>query len=180
MMNSEQFCQTKEWQDFKNNLWKELYSIENSYHYKLWDGTWIDGEPTFLHYPELPHPKEGGVVIKCAYCGWYGKNTEDRYHCFDHILPVHSHWNLRLSYSNIVIACNHCNKQKGGHLLDKNILSNIMIQFQKDVLGGVANLPPSKLKQKKVVYTKKLIKVNNIYKVIMEHKKKYVIPNWMR
>ena len=55
-----------------------------------------------------------------------------------------------------------------------------MIQFQKDVLGGVANLPPSKLKQKKVVYTKKLIKVNNIYKVIMEPKKKYVIPNWMR
>lgn len=180
MMNSEQFCQTKEWIDKKDSKWKELYVVENAYNFIPWDGKWADdGQPTFLHYPPLPHPKEGGSVIKCAYCGWYGKNTNNRYHCFDHILPVHSHWHLRLCDSNLVIACNYCNKLKGGHILDENRLSNIMIKFQKDLLSGKANLPPKK-QRKQVIYDKKLVRVNSFWKVIMEPKKKYVTPKWMR
>ena len=32
-MNSEQFCKTKEWIDFKDALWKEFYHMEKSLYF---------------------------------------------------------------------------------------------------------------------------------------------------
>ena len=133
-MNSEQFCKTSEWQDYKNQKWSLLYKIENAYNYIEWDGEWIDGEPSFKSY-EYPHPKESGNVIVCAYCGWYGMGNGDTYFVFEHILPISKYPNLRLDDSNIVLACNKCNKDKGNKVLHKS-LSDIIKEYQRAALGG--------------------------------------------
>ena len=145
-MNSAEFCKTKEWKEYKDKKWKKLYSVEMSYHYKEWDGEWVDERPTFLDYT-YPHPKEGGEVIKCAYCGWYGKNTSERYFVLEHILPVSKFPERRLDDKNITVACNCCNEQKGADVLNPKTLSDIMIQHQKDLLSGKAIEPKKKNKK---------------------------------
>ena len=140
-MNSEQFCRTQEWKDYKDAKWKELYSIEGAYSFQEWDGESVDGRPTFLDYVS-PHTKQSGNVIKCAYCGWYGEDIDipfwsrETYFVLEHVLPVFSFPQLRLDDKNIVIACNHCNKDKGGKVLHSS-LSDIIIKFQKDRLDGI-------------------------------------------
>ena len=39
---------------------------------------------------------------------------------------------------NITVACNCCNEQKGADVLNPRTLSEIMIQYQKDLLMGKA------------------------------------------
>ena len=83
-----------------------------------------------------------GKVLKGAYCGWYGEDIDipfwsrETYFVLEHVLPVFSFPQLRLDDKNIVIACNHCNKDKGGKVLHSS-LSDIIIKFQKDRLDGI-------------------------------------------
>ena len=173
-MNSEQLCKTKEWTDFKDKLWSELYTIENGYN-------WIDKDEWIsLGCPELPHPKTTGNVIKCAYCGWHGYQTEDTYFCFDHVRPVHAYPGLRFSKSNIVLACNHCNEFKGG-TIKSGTISDIISQFKEDIKNGM--ISGSYIRSNKHIfhtYEKYLRKPNKKYKIVIMDKKPFVCPDWMK
>ena len=125
-MNSAQLCQTQAWKIFKNDLWKKLYRMENDYH-------WMDTESWIeAGRPEKPHPMEGGVLIKCAYCGWHGKGTSDRYLVLEHVNPVFAFPELCLDERNIVIACNHCNEFKGGIILHGTV-AEIVSKWRKEI-----------------------------------------------
>ena len=173
-MNSEQLCKTKEWSDFKDGCWSELYIIENGYN-------WIEKEEWIsLGRPELPHPKTTGHAIKCAYCGWYGHQTKETYFCLDHVRPVHAYPNLCFSKSNIVVACNHCNKFKGG-TIKFGTISDIILQFRKDIKNSI--ISSGYIRSDKYIsqrYEKYLLKPNKKYKIVIENKKPFVCPNWMK
>lgn len=128
-MNSAQFCATKEWKVFKDRKWSELYTMEDFYN-RLPKEEWIEAG-----CPDWPHPKETGNVIRCAYCGWYGLPTKERYLVFEHVLPIWFYPDLRLDERNIQLACNLCNKEKGAKVLHHS-LSAIIKQYQRDVLEG--------------------------------------------
>jgi len=125
-MNSAQLCQTKEWNIFRDNLWTNLYRMERDYHW-MDEESWIEAG-----CPELPHPKEGGVLIKCAYCGWYGENTSERYFVLEHVKPVFAFPELCFDIKNIVIACNHCNELKGGTILHGTV-AEIVSRWRKEI-----------------------------------------------
>ena len=169
-MNSAQLCQTEEWIEFRNKLWQKLYRMELSYH-------WIEDVKEWIRLgcPDLPHPKEGGEVIKCAYCGWYGENTSKRYHVLDHVRPVHAFPELSFDEGNLVVACNHCNKEKGG-TVKHGTIKQIIAQFKKDLVSGKACAIPTK---KKIRYKKTLVKSNGKYRIVLEPKRKFLRPTWM-
>ena len=105
-MNSKEFCQSKEWIDFRNKLWVEHFHRGNlKCTYCGWTPTYY---PDF-HEVDLRHNRL----------------------LFDHILPVSKYPHLRLNRDNITLCCTKCNEKKGG-LVDDPKLTNIMLQYQKN------------------------------------------------
>ncbi len=113
-------------------MWTDLYNMELSYHWMETE-EWIDAG-----CPSPPHPKEGGEIIKCAYCDWYGVNTSERYFVLEHVRPVHAFPDLSLDPNNIVVACNHCNEWKGGTIKNGRTIGQIVMQFREDLKRGIA------------------------------------------
>ena len=67
-MNSEQFCKTEEWIEFRDALWKKFYHMDSSLYFIEDKQEWIE-----MGCPRGPHPMDSGHYIKCSYCGWYGQ-----------------------------------------------------------------------------------------------------------
>ena len=86
LKGSWELCQTKQWKDFRRYMWNEII---------------------------IPMEIYGEIEVKCGYCGWKGPRAKDTDFCLDHVVPyteAPERWN---DLSNILIACNHCNKKKG-------------------------------------------------------------------
>lgn len=52
---------------------------------------------------------------RCMLCGITSKEAKI---CVDHILPISTHWDLRLNEDNLQVLCDECNKGKSNKSLD--------------------------------------------------------------
>ena len=59
-MNSEQFCKTEEWIEFRDALWKKFYHMESSLYFIEDKQEWIDDEVSVID----PHGKGVKYVIE--------------------------------------------------------------------------------------------------------------------
>ena len=96
--------QTYQWHDFRRWYWQEVQRLVCCY----------------------------GFVVKCAYCGWKGPRTKEKYFCLDHIIPYIEAPHLAFEPDNITIACNCCNKKKGNKSAQK--FFDEMSDFQTGIL----------------------------------------------
>ena len=152
-MNSEQFCKTEEWIEFRDALWKKFYHMEASLYFIEDKKEWVE-----MGCPRGPHPMDSGHYIKCSYCGWYGQPDGKNFLLFDHILPVYKYPHLRLNESNLTICCAECNKKKGGLVGDPTRLTDIMLQYQEDAESNLKLdfMNPSK-------FYRKMKKIDGLY-----------------
>ena len=131
---AQQFYYSKDWSGFKHEWWGDVYRAQRFYTKPEQPDQGSSQDEWNDYFSEMDawsntNPRElgGGYAIVCAYCDAHKSFVWN----FEHILPVRKYWDLRLNPTNIVIACNHCNKEKGNKVL-RNV-SDIVKKYQLDV-----------------------------------------------